>query len=380
MNLEEKKRIISDNTEEILVPEEIESILTTVANPKHYIGFEISGNIHLGTGILCMSKVRDFTNSGINSNIFLADWHSWINDKLNGDLGTIRLIAGRYFKEGLSACLKTVGGDPNKVNFILGSDLYHNNDDYWTTLMEISKNTTLSRILRSITILGRKEGESVDFAKLIYPAMQAADAFTMGDHFVHAGMDQRKAHVIMREVALKLNTNPLLNDNGQKVKPIAVHHHLLLGLGKPDKWPVNKSEMQEIWSSLKMSKSKPNSAIFILDEPEIIKKKVSNAFCPTDDLEFNPIFDWTKSIIFDIQRKKLKIERKIKYGGDIEYESMNEVSNDFVAKNLHPIDLKLAIASEISEMLKPVRNHFKKPSLSNMIGELNDILSKQSSK
>jgi len=50
----------------------------------------------------------------------LADWHSWINDKLGGDLEKIKKIAVGYFKEGMKASLKCMGGDPEKLKFIQG--------------------------------------------------------------------------------------------------------------------------------------------------------------------------------------------------------------------------------------------------------------------
>src|SRR3989344_8439615 len=176
-----------------------------------------------------MSKVKDFVDAGIDCSIFLADWHSWINDKLGGDMNVIQGIGVNYFKEALVAAYKCVGGNPKDLKFVLGSELYHNNDKYWEMVIDISKNITLGRIERSITIMGRKEGESVDFAKLIYPPMQVADIFIQGINLAHAGNDQRKAQVIARDVALKLSFCPLIDSNGKQIKPIAVHHHLILG-------------------------------------------------------------------------------------------------------------------------------------------------------
>ena len=46
-------------------------------------------------------KVKDFVEAGIECSIFLADWHTWINDKLGGDRETIKRVAVGYFKEGL---------------------------------------------------------------------------------------------------------------------------------------------------------------------------------------------------------------------------------------------------------------------------------------
>ena len=98
------------------------------------------------------------------------------------------------------------------MEFVLASDLYRDDDEYWATVIEVSKNTTLARMQRSISIMGRQERESIDFAKLIYPAMQAADIFTLGVHIAHAGMDQRKAHVIARDVATQMRIHAVRGD------------------------------------------------------------------------------------------------------------------------------------------------------------------------
>jgi len=370
----EKFDLIKKNTEEIMTEENLKSLLDSGKKIKHYIGFEISGKIHLGTGLMCMSKVKDFMDAGIDCSIFLADWHSWINDKLGGDRETIKKIAGGYFKEGLKASLKCFGGNPNKLNFVLGSDLYHNNDNYWATVVDISKNTTLARMMRSITIMGRKEGESVDFAKLIYPPMQVADIFIQGINLPHAGIDQRKAQVIARDVALKIKTSPLIDQKGNRVKPVAVHHHLILGLGKPPVWPVPKEQLQELWSALKMSKSKPDTCIFIHDSPDEIKKKIKQAFCLEGEGEFNPVLDWVKYLIFRDSESKLEIKRSKKFGGDIVYTSYNDLEKDFAEKKLHPMDLKNAVAEKLIQILEPARKHFEQPKVKKMLEELEQLI------
>jgi len=374
MDAETKFNLIKRNTEEVMTEEDLKNLLDSGMKLKHYIGFEISGKIHLGTGLMCMSKVKDFMDAGIDVSIFLADWHSWINDKLGGDRETIKKVAGGYFKEGLKASLSCVGGDPDKLKFVLGSDSYHNNDEYWATVIEISKYTTLARIRRSITIMGRKEGEAVDFAKLIYPPMQVADIFIQGIHLPHAGLDQRKAQVIARDVALKLKIKPLMDNKGNKIKPVAVHHHLILGLGKPPMWPIPKDRLQELWSALKMSKSKPDTCIFIHDSPEEIKRKIKNAFCPEGEVEFNPVLDWVKYLIFRDEKSELLVERPQKFGGDITYHSYEEVEKDFLKKRLHPMDLKNAVAEKLIKILEPARKHFEQPRVKKMLEELEQMI------
>jgi len=373
MDIERRFNLITRNTEEILTEDDLKLFLETGVKLKHYIGFEISGKMHLGTGLMTMTKVKDFINAGVVVSIFLADWHTWINNKLGGDREVIKRVAVGYFKEGFKASLKCLGADPKKLRFVLGSELYHNNDEYWATVVEVSKHTTLARIKRSITILGRKEGEAVSFAMLMYPPMQVADIFFQGITLPHAGLDQRKAQVIAREVALKLNISPLRDEKGNKIKPVAVHHHLLLGLSKPPMWPVPKDRLQEIWSAMKMSKSKPDSCVFIHDSESEIRRKLNNAFCPAGETEFNPVLDWTKYLLFRDEKSELHIERPEKFGGDVTYYSYAELERDFIEKKLHPLDLKKAVAEELIKLLEPARKHFEKPKNKAMLEELETL-------
>ncbi|HZX12159.1 MAG TPA: tyrosine--tRNA ligase [Candidatus Nanoarchaeia archaeon] len=372
MDVEKRFDLITKNTAEILTEDDLRELLETGTPLDQYIGFEISGRIHLGTGLVCMGKVNDFMKARVKCKILLADWHSWINDKFGGDLEVIKKVAVGYFKEGLKASLECVGGDPEKVKFVLGSKLYSKNDEYWKTLIDISKHTTLARVMRSVTIMGRKEGESVDFAKLIYSPMQVADIFIQGVNVAHAGLDQRKAHVIAREVASKLKS-PLKNKKGKIISPVAVHHPLILGLGKPPVWPVPKENLQELWSSMKMSKSIPTSAVFIHDTEEEIRSKVNSAFCMMKEVEFNPIMDWCKRIIFTDEKVVFKIERDKKFGGDLSYNKYAALERDFLEGKVHPQDLKRATAEFLVKKLAPIRRRFDVPRIKKMKEELEKL-------
>jgi len=375
LSAEERFELIKRNTEEILGEEELKEMLKKGEKLKHYIGFEISGKPHLGHGLVCMAKVKDLMDAGVDCSIFLADWHSWINDKLGGNLEIIKKVAGGYFKEVMIAAFKCVEGDPKRLKFVLGSDLYENNDLYWLTVIDISKNTSLSRILRSITIMGRQEGESVDFAKLIYPPMQVADIFIQDINIPHAGMDQRKAQVIARDVASKLSFKPLLNKAGEVIKPTAIHGHLIMGLQKPPVWPVPKDKLQEFRAQCKMSKSIPSSAVYMDDSIEEIRKKINKAFCMEKEIDYNPVLDWTKYIIFAIGKNpRLEIKRDKKFGGDISYDDYEKLESDFAEGKLHPMDLKTAIAEKLIEILEPCRKHLSDPKIQKMKKEMETLM------
>ncbi|MDG6959666.1 MAG: tyrosine--tRNA ligase [Nitrososphaerota archaeon] len=334
-------------TEELLQEDEFAGLMEREKNPRMYVGFEISGQVHLGTGIVSMAKVRDFQRAGFDCTIFLADWHSMLNGKLDGDLQTIREVAGGYFKAALGIGLKSAGGTPESIRFVMGSEIY--DQAYWALLVNVCKNLTVKRVQRMITIMGRKEGEATNFAQLVYPPMQIADIFQLQVHVAQGGMDQRKAHVGAREVADKLGVP----------KPLALHHHLLLGLTGVGHLPSASVDSAEFKAELKMSKSKPNSAIFIHDSPEEIEKKLMGAYCPEKEVEFNPVIDILEHVVLPVKHK-LKIERPSKYGGDLDIVDAAELKSLYIRGDLHPLDLKRATTRGLVELLLPARDYFER--------------------
>lgn len=355
MDVETKIETLTQGLEEVLTREDLHHALTSNMPLKHYIGFEVSGQPHIGAALKTLYHIKNFQSVGVNCSIFLADWHSWINDKLGGDKEAIGRVAKGYFKECFIAASKVAGADTDKIDFVLGSELYHNHDEYWETVVDVAKHTTLSRMQRSITIMGRQEGENLDFAKLMYPAMQVADIYFQQITLMHAGMDQRKAHVVAREVAHKLQYHKL-EHKGKILSPIAVHQHIVMGLQKPPLWPIPKEKLQEMRSALKMSKSVQGSAMFLDDSPEEIKKKMNGAFCVEKDLSYNPALDFAQQLVFPFV-KELKIERPVKFGGNVEYTNYKEMENDFASGKLHPMDLKNGLSDALITILSPARKH-----------------------
>jgi tyrosyl-tRNA synthetase len=160
-------------------------------------------------------------------------------------------------------------------------------------------------------------------------------------------MDQRKANVVAREI-------------GEKIgywKPVCVHHHLLQGLEKPKVWPIPQGQEKEAVASAKMSKSKPETCIFIYDTPTEIKKKMAKAFCPEKTVAFNPILDICKYIIFR-ETSLFSIERPAKFGGTVHFQNFNELATAYTEGKLHPQDLKNGVAEQLGKILEPVRRYF----------------------
>jgi tyrosyl-tRNA synthetase len=341
MDVQERLDLIKkDPTEEIVTTDELITLLQTVDSPRHYIGLEISGELHVGSLILTGFKINDFVKAKVHTTVFLADWHTYINNKLGGDWNKIKDISNYYSEAFKFFC--------PSASIIIGSDLYDNTDDYWINFVRFSKQMTLSRTIRSLTIMGRTEKENLDFSQLLYPPMQSVDIKALNLDIVHAGMDQRKIHMLTREIFPRL---------GWKV-PVSVHHHLLPGLSQPSKLGFSEDSSEDLKISSKMSKSKPSSGIMIHDTEQTINEKMHKAFCPPGVVEANPVLELVKYIIFH-QFSEFVIERPSKYGGNISYSNYKDVEYDFIKNKIHPIDLKNATAIYINKIIEPVRNHFK---------------------
>ncbi len=352
MDIERKIELVKRKpTEEVVTEEDLRKIFENYVHPRHYIGFEISGMVHIGSGLCTGLKIRDFLEAGIKPTIFLADYHSYVNGKLGGDLKKIQDVAVGYFKHAFIS----LGFDESKIDYILASELYDR--DYWTDVLRITKDTTIKRMLRCVTIMGRKESEATSSAAIIYPAMQAADIFKLDIQIAHAGMDQRKVHMLARELS-----------HHYKKDFVAVHGHLLPGLQGPKRMDPNAPKTQPIEGGTeskeeaeidaKMSKSIPSSAIFIHDSVDEIKAKIKKAHCPEKIVDENPIVEYAEYLI--LRDHGMKIERSAKFGGDIEIQNAAELKTIYVEGKLHPMDLKNAVARELCDLLKPSRDYFEK--------------------
>jgi tyrosyl-tRNA synthetase len=364
MNIDERVALIKQVGEEILTEEELRALLGKKKRPVAYDGFEPSGKIHIAQGLLRAINVNKMTKAGCQFTMLVADWHAWINNKLGGDLDKIHTV-GKYFEEVWKAC----GMDLDSVKFV-NCSTFVNDPEYWKKVIQVAKHVTIQRMQRCGQIMGRDESAMQYTAQLFYPAMQAADIDHLGVDICQLGMDQRKVNILARELAPKLGRN----------KPVAVHHHMLMGLQQPPSKPediigttaqrlnltasahrVGKTAESKVERTiqLKMSKSNPDSAIFMTDTAKEIERKINNAYCPAKQVDENPVLEYCKYIIFEL-KPELVIDRPAKFGGELRAKSYTELAGLFAAGKLHPLDLKKAVAVAVNELLEPVRRHFSK--------------------
>lgn len=290
-----------------------------------YNGFEPSGRIHIAQAIVTVLNTNTIIENGGRMIIYIADWFAQLNHKMGGDIEKIQEV-GKYFIEVFKAC----GLNQKGTEFVWASEFINLNKNYLPRILDVSIKNSLTRIKKCCQIMGRKDDDKLSSSQIIYPCMQCADIFELvpgGVDICQLGVDQRKVNMLAIEYA---------HSTGLKI-PIALSHHMLMGLkGKGNK----------------MSKSDPQSAIFMEDSVEEVRKKIASAFC-TDEVTDNPIFEYIKYIV-------LRWFKKITLCGK-EYTDIDEIIKDF--PDMNKKNLKADVAEYINQILEPVRRHFDNPAL-----------------
>ena len=317
MDIDKQIESISRDTAEIIEVEELKELLkqdTKVA----YVGFEPSGKVHLGHA-LTIKKMKDLQNAGFEIKIFIANLHAYLNGK--GSLEELNEIADFNIK-----CFKALGLDDNTTEYILGSERM--TTEFMERVFKAATMVTIQRAQRSMAQVSRDETHNV--AEALYPIMQALDIEDLGVNVAVGGMEQRKIHMLAREVLPRMDSKA----------PVCIHIPLIHGTDGSDK----------------MSSSKGNF-IAIDDSPKEIKKKVNKSFCPTGVVDDNPVMEMAHYYIFD-ENEKMLIERPEKFGGNLEL-TEEELVDIYSREELHPMDLKNTVSKYLIERLAPAREYME---------------------
>ncbi|HHE36778.1 MAG TPA: tyrosine--tRNA ligase [Candidatus Woesearchaeota archaeon] len=329
MTPEEKFELIKRNTQEIVTEEELKKLLKEKKQPVVYIGVAITGRPHIGYFVWVL-KLADFLRAGFKVKLLLADLHGAL-DNTPWELLDKRY---EYYSIVIPDMFEALGVDIKNFEIIKGSD-FQKNKDYFFDVLRMSTYASV-RDCRKASSEVVKQSDNPKLAGLIYPIMQALDEEYLGVDVQYGGLDQRKILMFAREYLPRLGYKPR----------VEVMTPLIPGL-----------------IGEKMSASKEESKIDLLDDDDAVRIKIRRAFCPAGVAENNGVLAFVKHVLMVIKKDKneqLLVKRPEKFGGDIAYSDYEALEKDYVTKKLHPEDLKKAVAEEIISLLKPMKKDLDK--------------------
>ncbi|CAI8005680.1 Tyrosine--tRNA ligase, cytoplasmic [Geodia barretti] len=177
---------------------------------------------------------------------------------------------------------------------------------------------------------------------LLYPGLQALDEeYLKGVDAQFGGEDQRKIFTLAEKYLPNL---------GYK-KRIHLMNPMVPGL-----------------TGGKMSASEPDSKIDLLDSPGDVKRKIKKAFCEPGNVQENGILAFAKHVLFPVlDGTEFVIERSKKHGGNVRYTTFTELEESYAKEEIYPLDLKNAVARELSKLLEPIHAKFSADSEMQMI-------------
>jgi tryptophanyl-tRNA synthetase len=279
-------------------------------------GMRPTGELHLGN---YLGALRNFTKlqSEYEGYFMIADLHSITEDfEPNKKNEQVLSLATAYLAAGL---------DPNKCTIFVQSFVPEHIELSWifasiTPVGEMERMTQYKD-------LSQKHGERVSAGLFCYPLLMAADILLYKPKVVPVGDDQKQHIELTNTIVKKFNRK--FGDTFDSPKFLPTKTSRIMSLGNPDK---------------KMSKSEPNTCVFLLDEPETIEQKFKKALTATSGGTENKgvknLFSIMKEFSDEQTVKQFEMAEK---NGSIRYS-----------------DFKAQIAHDVSEGLAEFRSNYKK--------------------
>jgi len=281
-------------------------------------GIQPTGSIHIGGYLGAIKQWAELQNKG-ECIVFIADLHALTTPQ---DPKTFSQKTLETAVELLSS-----GIDPEKCIIFVQS--------------QVKEHAELAWILNTITPIGELERmiqykekskqfkDSVNVGLLDYPVLQAADILLYQVDSVPVGKDQSQHLELTKTIAKKFNQK-----YGETLK---VPEALVLDMGGKI-MALNDPKK-------KMSKSSPETCLFLFDEPEVIEKKIMTA-----------VTDAGKTVEYDTA-KKLGISNLLTIYSLFSGKTIKELEKEF--KGMGYSKFKRHLAAMVTEKLEPFRRKKK---------------------
>jgi tyrosyl-tRNA synthetase len=337
LTAEDKYNLITRNLQEVVDGDRLLSILQE-RDVKIYWGTATTGKPHVAY-FVPMSKIADFLKAGAEVTILLADLHAYLDSmKAPWELLDYRTS---YYEHVVKAMLKSIGVPLDKLKFVRGTS-FQLARDYTLDVYKMSSSITEHDAKKAGSEVVKQE-ESPKLSGLLYPCLQALDEEYLKVDAQFGGVDQRKIFMFARENLPSLRYQ----------KRIHLMNPMVPGL-----------------TGSKMSSSEEDSKIDLLDSAPQVKKKLKKAFCEPGKVENNGILAFIKHVLFPLQEgKPFEIKRSADNGGDLSFQTYEELEAVYVKELLHPSDLKGGVEKYLNELLEPIRKEFEDPELKKLTSQ-----------
>jgi len=325
---------ITADLEEVIGIKKLEEILQT-RSLKLYWGTATTGKPHIGY-LMPLLKIKDFIEADCVVTILFADLHAYL-DALKSTEEQLEYRVKYYtyiIKETLIALgvsRENIEGETSKIKFVRGTEFQ------LTPKYSMDVYRLMSKMsLRDANKAGAevvKQNKNPKISSLLYPGLQALDEEYLDVDCQFGGVDQRKIFMMAEKY---------LPQMGYKKRI-----HLMN--------PMIKSFNED--GGEKMSSSEIDTKIDLIDTPKKIRKKIGKAFCPELDIDCG-LFQFFEKVIWKIIKDKketILFKRPEEYGGNIEYNDIEDVKYNIINGNIHPVDFKQFISGFLIDILEPIR-------------------------
>lgn len=219
-------------------------------------GMQPTGRLHIGNYLGALKNFVDLQNSGnYQCYFFIADLHA-LTEGFTPQERQEQVLS-------LLADYLAAGVDPKKSVIFLQSQVPAHSALAWI-LNTITPMGELERMTQFKDKSARQEA-NINAGLFDYPVLMAADILLYGTHVVPVGDDQLQHLELTRTIARKFNTK--FGQTFIEPKDLLTKTPRVMSLKDPAK---------------KMSKSQPESCLFIDDTPEEIHAKIARATTDSD--------------------------------------------------------------------------------------------------
>ena len=281
-------------------------------------GLQPSGELTLGSYIGGIKQSIKYQEE-YESFIFVPDMHAITVPQ------DAKLLSERIKKN--VALYIACGIDQKKNTIYLQSDnLYHANLSW---ILEC--NTYIGEASRMTQFKEKsKNKENVSVGLFTYPILMAADILLYSPDYVPVGVDQKQHVELARDIAIRFNNKygdtfkipePMIPDIGAKIQ-----------------------DLQDPTKKMSKSSDNPKGIIYLLDEDEVIRKKIMSAVTDSDGF-----------IKYDKENKP-GISNLLTIYSALKNVSIEDAENKF--KDYQYGEFKKEIANTVIDALKPIKEKY----------------------